>query len=390
MNYSELFFKQNEVLTLSTELQESSPIYFGCKVEPLITDYLDTLSFDKLFLFCDGSVYPIHGKRLHERLASHYPHCELFIIPPGEQSKSFKMLEKICNELIHKEISKKSLIISFGGGVVGNLVGMAAGLIYRGVRFIEIPTTLTGQSDSILSNKQAINGDCGKNYFGFYYAPVFIWIDTSYLTTEPHRSRRSGLIEGVKNGLINDPDFLIFLDRWLRKDADYALEEIHSLSYNIILSKLEILRRDPSEKHEALILEYGHTFGHAIEWLAATKGDQSIQHGEAVAIGMKIAAELSYTLGYLDEDARDLHYHMIEERVGTHVQLPPYINSDLIIEGMKNDNKKTGRQIRFVLLERVGQCLNPEGDYLTQVDLNIVKNVLDDYFLGVHAERLAI
>jgi 3-dehydroquinate synthetase len=389
MYYFDLPPARNKILTLSTELKEPSPIYFGHDIQSQLADYLSRLTFDKLFVFCDEIVYSIHGENLYRQLAARYPRCELIIIHSGEHSKSFDVLENLCDDLIQRGVSKQSILISLGGGALGNLVGMASGLVYRGVRFMEVPTTLTGQTDSILSNKQAVNGKYGKNHFGFYHAPVLLWVDTKYLMTEPLKSRRSGLIEAVKNGFISDPDFLAYLEPHLKKDSNYTEEELYSLAYNIIISKLHILRRDPTEKHEAIILEYGHTFGHAIEWLAAANSETSIQHGEAVAIGMKIAAELSYALGYLDEKARDLHYYVIEEKVGTNVKLPPWMSADKIIQGMEGDNKKTGREIRFVLLEEIGKCLNPQGDYLVHVDLELVRDVLQSYIQGVHSHRYA-
>lgn len=379
MLYFNVPLLKNKIFVFSTELNNPTPLYIGYDIENQFLKYLNQLSFDRIFMFCDELIYKLYGEAFFNQIASHCKNCELVLIPQGEHSKSFDQLESACENLIEKGVSKKSILISFGGGVIGNLVGMISGLVYRGIRFIEVPTTMTGQTDSVLSDKQAVNGRTGKNHFGFYHSPVFIWADTKYLMTDPPRSRRSGIIEGLKNGLINDVDFLGFLDKNLKKDLSYSEEEIYSLAFNIIISKLHILRQDPSEKHFAIILEYGHTFGHAIEWLAACNNVQSIQHGEAVAIGMKIAAELSYTLGHIDAAARDLHYYMIDEKVGSDAVLPAFIDDRTLINAMIGDNKKTGRQIQFILLEKLGQCLNPNGDYLVDVDLEVVKDVYNRF-----------
>jgi 3-dehydroquinate synthetase len=140
----------------------------------------------------------------------------------GDSCKRFASLEEVLEGLIAAGASKRSILIAFGGGAVGNLVGMAAALLFRGVRYVEIPTTMTGQTDSVLSNKQAINGRSGKNLFGTYHAPLFIWADTAYLASEPLASCRSGIVEGIKNGFIADPPFLDELEQMLERSTAMA------------------------------------------------------------------------------------------------------------------------------------------------------------------------
>ncbi|MDJ0555880.1 MAG: hypothetical protein QNJ68_15840 [Microcoleaceae cyanobacterium MO_207.B10] len=267
------------------------------------------------------------------------------------------------------------LILAFGGGTVGNIVGFTAGMIYRGIRYIEVPTTMTGQTDSTLSNKQAINSKTGKNHFGFYHAPIFIWVDTQYLKTEPDFSKRSGIIEGIKNGFISDATFLDYLEKVLHPDVNFTEEELYQLSFNIIISKLKILKQDPSEKHYGIILEYGHTFGHGIEWLEKGK----FSHGEAVSFGMKIAAELGKELGLISEEDVNRHYYLIEDKLGFNNPFPNTITAEKLMDAMIVDNKKTGKELRFVLLDKVGQCYNPEGDFLVTVDQELVKKVVENF-----------
>jgi 3-dehydroquinate synthetase len=335
---------------------------------------LRQLSFDRIFFFTEAHLLDLITNNLTATLSSLFDFTIEFI-PSGESSKGFAMLEEICERLISQGASKKSLLISFGGGVVGNIVGLAAGLLYRGVRYIEIPTTMTAQTDSTLSNKQAVNSRQGKNHFGLYHAPIFIWTDTSYLATEPAFSKRCGIIEAIKNGFIDDASFLDELDLILRPDVNFDEEELFSLVNKIIQSKLKILKTDPSEKHRGIILEYGHTFGHAIEWLQ--KG--SMSHGEAVSFGMKIAAQLSQRLGLISQEHAKLHWHMIEDRLGFANPFPADISAKSLMETMVTDNKKTGRNLRFVLLNGLGSCHNPEGDYLTTVDDDVVEDVLRDF-----------
>lgn len=294
-------------------------------------------------------------------------------MPAAEKCKSFPVLEEICETLIIKGVSKNSILIAFGGGIVGNIVGLVAGLIFRGIRFIEIPTSMTGQTDSTLSNKQAINSKTGKNSFGLYHAPIFIWVDTKYLKTEPSFSRRSGIIEGIKNGFISDVYFLDYLEEVLNPDVKFADEQLYQLAYNIILSKLEILKKDPGEKAYAIILEYGHTFGHAIEWLA------KITHGEAISYGMKIAAHLCLEIGLISQQDVKRHYYIIEEKLGFNNSFPASITTEKLINAMVADNKKTGQNPRFVLLEKIGKCYNYEGDYLVTVEKKLVVKAINNF-----------
>lgn len=366
--------RQNPFLTLSTHLQQPSPIHLGCRIENKLPDYLKQLSFDRIFFFTETHLLDLLANNLVATLSSQFD-CTIEFIPSGESSKGFSRLEEICEKLISQGASKKSLLISFGGGVVGNIVGLAAGLLYRGVRYIEIPTTMTAQTDSTLSNKQAVNGRQGKNHFGLYHAPIFIWTDTSYLSTEPAFSKRCGIIEAIKNGFIDDASFLHELDSILRPDVNFSEEELFALVNKIIQSKLKILKTDPSEKQRGIILEYGHTFGHAIEWLQ--KG--SMSHGEAVSFGMKIAAKLSQRLGLIGQEDVDLHWHMIEKKLGFINSFPSDISAENLMDAMVTDNKKTGQNLRFVLLNGLGSCHNPEGDYLTTVDDELVSDVLREF-----------
>ncbi len=365
-------FIPRKVITLSTCLEKPSPFLFGFEIQDKFLEELEKYSFDKIFFFTEPHLFELYGKDLFKKISEKYP-CQIEFLPAGEKCKYFSVLEETCETLIVKGVSKKSILIAFGGGTVGNIVGLVAGLIFRGIRFIEIPTSMTSQTDSTLSNKQAINGKTGKNHFGLYHAPIFIWVDTKYLKTEPPSSRRSGIIEGIKNGFISDASFLDYLEEVLNLEVKFTDEQLYQLAYNIILSKLRILKKDPGEKTYAIILEYGHTFGHAIEWLA------KVTHGEAVSYGMKIAAHLCLEMGLISEKDVKRHYYIIEEKLGFNNPFPASITTEQLIHAMIADNKKTGQDPRFVLLERIGQCYNPEGDYLVTVDKKSVIKVINNF-----------
>ncbi len=369
---------KTSMIRLDPPLDPAPPYYFGqgilSELGPLVKKY----SPDRVFLVTTPLLRDLYGKDIEQSLANSFLTVETIAIEDGEDKKTFRSLEFLCETLVERGVSKASLIIGFGGGCLTNIAGLSAALIFRGIHYVEIPTTLMGVTDSCLSNKQAVNGTHGKNHFGTYYAPVFLFGDTQFLATEPVGSKRAAIAEGVKNGLISDPELVEFF----RTALDCPIDEmtgiqIHELAYRMILSKFKILARDPSEKHYAIVLEYGHTFGHAIEFLTHGK----IPHGFAVARGMCIAAELSHRLGYIPRSTVDLHYHFFGKLLGIDLSIPAGIENSQILDAIRSDNKKTNGGTKYVLLKRIGECMNPDGDHQVFVDSAIVLSVLDAYKL---------
>jgi len=372
-------FDRGKIVQIDNALDAASPIFFGYDIEEQFIEFLErstqNMPVDKLFLLTDRSLFDLFGETFLGRLGERFPGTERYLLPQGEHCKNFEVLQELCNHLVERGVSKQSLLIAFGGGSIGNITGLAAGLIFRGIRFIEVPTTLSHQTDGMLSNKQAVNGKFGKNHFGLYHTPVFSWTDTRYPETEPLRFKKSGIVEGIKNGLIDQKEFIPYLEKTIKRNGDYSPQQLTDLCFKLIVSKLEILKKDPTEKHYGIILEYGHTFAHAIEWLS--KG--SLAHGEAVSIGMKIAAELSAELGYLDNEALVLHYRLIDELLALKPRFPENLEPASILKTMGVDNKKTGRNVRYVILEKIGQCKKGSGDYLINVDRAIVQSVIGTF-----------
>lgn len=364
----------NSLLELNSELEINAPYYFGYDICDKLISKLNEYNFDKLFLITDSTVYNLYGKELQHQLESTFL-CDLVLSAEGESYKNINTLSDLCEKLISKGVSKRSVLLAFGGGVIGNIVGLTAALIYRGIRFVEIPTTTLAQTDSVLSNKQAINGYSGKNHFGVYHAPIFIWSDVRFLLSESPRRIKSGLVESVKNGFISDRNFLDYLDKYLNKKAIFSAEMLKDLVYKSILSKIDIIRKDPSEKKYGIVLEYGHTFGHAIEKLS----NGTMTHGAAIAIGMTIAAEISNRLGYLSRSGVEQHYHFLKRKMELSLKIPSCIKAKEIIEVIKSDNKKSSKEVRYVLLEEIGKILNPDGDYMVSIDSKIVRDVIQGF-----------
>src|SRR2546423_9970575 len=191
-------------IEFQTGLARSSPFCFGKQVAGEFPSYVSRFEFDRCFLITSTKLLQLFGQDLLRRMEQHGIHCAPVLIDDSERDKGWDTLRALCEELTARGVTKDSILLALGGGVVGNVVGLAAGLIYRGIRFVEIPTTITAQTDSTLSNKQAINGALGKNQFGLYHAPLFIWADADYPKSEPLRQQAAGVVEGVKNIFITD------------------------------------------------------------------------------------------------------------------------------------------------------------------------------------------
>lgn len=320
---------------LETNLLESSPIYLGCNIwrESLLEKMMD-LNTDKFFLITDDVVYNLFGNELLQYMNEKVS-VKLIKLPSGEKHKNIKVFNDLMEDLFDNNVTKSSILISLGGGVVGNITGLAAALAFRGIRFFHIPTTFMSQTDSILSRKQGINSFYGKNMIGSYYTPLFNFIDTSFLTFDSERFIRGSFVETVKNGFIYNADFLNKLKSVIKNDFNVNQEGVFNLVKMSIESKLPIMKADPTEKGLAMILEYGHTVGHAIEKLSYGK----LSHGESVSIGMMVAARVSEKLGYLSK--QDVKEHLdILSALKTPTRIPSNIKISDIINRIKLDNKK--------------------------------------------------
>jgi 3-dehydroquinate synthetase len=364
----------SSLLRLDTGLAHSSPFYFGDGIAGQLAAHLAPLEADRCFLVSCPSLLRAFGGPLLDALRDGGIAVETAEIPGTEAGKTWDTLSALCETLVEQGVTRDSVLLALGGGVVGNVVGLAAGLLYRGLRYVEIPTTTMAQTDGTLSNKQAINGRAGKNMYGLYHAPAFIWADASYPRSEPDRQIRSGVVEGLKNRLITGQGSEEF-DALLAHGFAGLRANLPQVLLTLIRSKLPILRRDPTEKGYAVILEYGHTFGHAVEFLSRGR----LHHGEAVAIGMCIAAELAHREGLLSGEAVALHHRLLGERLGTLTALPEDIAVDDIFAIMLRDNKRNRKGLRYVLLEDIGRVANPDGDYMTAVPADRVMAVLRDF-----------
>ena len=274
------------------------------------------------------------------------------VLPDGEQHKRWETLNKVYDELITARCERGTTIVALGGGVIGDISGFAAATYQRGAPFIQMPTTLLAQVDSSIGGKTAINHPEGKNMIGAFYQPRVVVSDMRTLLTLPDRELKAGLAEIIKHGLIKDEVFF----SWLELNIDRILaREMDALAHAVLRSceiKGAVVVRDERELGERALLNFGHTFGHAIE---TGMGYGAWLHGEAVAAGMALASDLSMQLGMLEEPAIERIQKLLA-RAGLPVEVKG-ISSGRLRQLMSLDKKAKDGNLRFILLERIGAAV---------------------------------
>ncbi len=296
-------------------------------------------------------IAPIYLDRICATLQKAGKRTLTIILPDGESFKTWETLNTIFDALLAARCDRKTLLVALGGGVIGDITGFAAATYQRGVPFVQVPTTLLAQVDSSVGGKTAINHPLGKNMIGAFYQPLMVLADISTLSTLPAREFRSGLAEVIKYGCIYDTEFL----DWLEANLDRLLaRDVEALTHAIRRSceiKAEIVVQDEHEHGIRAWLNLGHTFGHAIE---TGMGYGTWLHGEAVATGMVIAADLSQRLGHItDADAHRVRDLVV--RAGLPVAAPD-LGTARYLDLMRNDKKADAGAIRYVLLKRLGEA----------------------------------
>ncbi|RTL19826.1 MAG: 3-dehydroquinate synthase [Burkholderiales bacterium] len=297
------------------------------------------------------TVAPLYAERLRRQLEPLYPRVDLVTLPDGEQHKDWACLDRICDHLLREALDRKTVLFALGGGVIGDMTGFAAAIYMRGVPFVQVPTTLLAQVDSSVGGKTAINHPLGKNMLGAFYQPQRVIADLATLDSLPDRELRAGLAEVIKYGPIADPGFLC----WIEDNLDALLARDKAvLGYAVRRSceiKADVVGADEREQGLRAILNFGHTIGHAIE---AGLGYGVWLHGEAVACGMVLAADLSERMGLMPTGFVERLRRLIE-RAGLPVQ-PPKLGGERYLQLMRVDKKAEAGEIRFVLIEALGRA----------------------------------
>lgn len=309
-------------------------------------------SHKSVYVLTSPEIWALWGRRL---LASFAPEQPMVIfLPAGERYKRLAQIERLASELLAAGADRSSLLLAFGGGVVGDVGGFLAAIYMRGIDYVQVPTTFLANVDSSVGGKTGVNLRGGKNLVGSFHHPRAVFADIDLLGTLPPREYRAGLYESVKAGLIRDPALFRYMEKnrqLIERRAPAALEKIVAASVRM---KAEVVGLDERESGLRMILNFGHTIGHAIE---ATAGFGALLHGEAIAWGMLIALEASRARGWLK--AADA------ERAGKLIRSlspppPPRLSGERLLAAASRDKKNRAGVRRFVLLKGIGQAVVTE------------------------------
>ncbi len=331
----------------------------------------------RVAIVTDDTLAALHLPALTDRLKAASVEVVSLSLPPGEATKGWPQFSRTVEWLLEQKVERGDLVIAFGGGVIGDLVGFAASVVRRGVRFVQVPTTLLAQVDSSVGGKTGINSPHGKNLIGAFYQPVLVLADTDLLATLPRRDLVAGYGEVVKYGLLGDADFF----DWLEEQgpalaAGDVAARVHAVTRSCQM-KAEIVMRDETEQGDRALLNLGHTFCHALE--SATGYGDRLLHGEGVAIGCALAFETSARLGLCSqEDPSRVRAHLKAMGMKTDLadiagDLP---DAETLFDLMGQDKKVQDGQIRFIMARAIGQAF-------------VTKDVPRDVVLGVLRDGLA-
>lgn len=307
-----------------------------------------------LLLVTDDNVGPLYADRL--KSAIERPACAIWQMPAGEQEKNLARFSQLLDTMAAQRITRDGMVLALGGGVVGDLAGFAAACYMRGIAFIQIPTTLLAMVDSSVGGKTAVDLTAGKNLAGAFHQPKAVWIDTDVLKTLPEREFRAGLAEVVKYAALGDADFF----SWLELHAEEILAKEPDILVSAIgrccAQKAGIVGRDETEQGERALLNFGHTFGHALEVLLDYG---TLLHGEAVAIGMQLAADYC-TARNLASGSDATRLQALLQAFGLPTQMPPGLTAAGMIEKMRLDKKAHHHQLRLILWRGIGRSFIAE------------------------------
>ena len=326
------------------------PIYLGDSIYNEFHKILDQhYPGGRIAIITSKSIFDLHGNKLLKQLEAKYKVITLFV-PDGEGAKSYEQLQALHTRLLENKFERSGLILAFGGGVIGDLAGFVAATFLRGINFIQVPTTLLAQVDSSIGGKVGINHPMGKNLVGAFKQPLFVFCDTSVLQTLPDAEIRCGMGEVVKYGFVINDQLFSYLQEHiepaLRKDRDvlYKLVKISATE------KANIVMQDEKEKNLRMVLNFGHTFGHALE---ADFKFSAMKHGEAVILGMKCAMQYALDQNMLKSDVFEKGIELLN-------RIPIQYDSALIdlsklVDRMTIDKKVKDGRIRLVLCPDIGK-----------------------------------
>jgi 3-dehydroquinate synthase/2-deoxy-scyllo-inosose synthase len=354
------------------------PYRYGADCPDAVCEAIEALHPASAIIVLDEAVRA-HAEPLLTRLRRRMP-VHPFMVVPVEKRKRLSLVESLLDHAVAHGADRTSVVLAMGGGLVGNVAGLAASLLYRGVRLVHLPTTPVAAFDAVFSLKQGVNLGAGKNLCGTYLAPALICCDLSWLATIPRPALLTGITEMAKNVLAVVPDWEDVFDEALTQLPERPVVAFDTLFTLGLAAKAPLLSADPHERHGALVFEYGHTVGHALESMPAA----DISHGEAVAWGMLVAAEVSAQLGHLDQDGVTRHYRLLSrlELPSAHAALGR-VDREMLAARLATDNKRGHipsfpGSLPMVLLRRLGEPVKgPDGRPLIPVPADVALDAFE-------------
>ena len=322
----------------------------------------------KVVIITDENVAKLYLDLIAVRLAKCGFDIKQVSIVPGEDQKNSSTIEKLYEAFFDHRMDRKSFVIALGGGVVGDLSGFAASTFMRGIPYVQVPTTLLAQVDSSVGGKTGINHPRGKNMVGCFYQPKGVFIDTDTLSTLPKEELIAGLVEVVKYGMIRSKPLFEYLENSLSDILQLKEDALEHIIFNSCRIKAEVVEEDEKENGIRVILNYGHTIGHAIE---ALTGYRQYRHGEAVGIGMVYAGKIAKEMGLVDDSTLDRQTSLLEQ-MGLSSTVTD-LDTTQIVEKLYQDKKTIGGRLRFVLPVQIGEVVVSDN-----VPEDIIYKVLKD------------
>ncbi len=346
--------------------ERSYPIQIGAGLIGLPELYAPHLGGGSVAIVTNEVVAPLYLSKVTTALEKAGARVAQIVVEDGEQAKRWQTVDKVCDALLEARCGRDSLVVALGGGVVGDLAGFAAAVFQRGVPFLQVPTTLLAQVDSSVGGKTAINHARGKNMIGAFHQPRAVISDVAALDTLPDRELRAGLAEVIKHALALDAPFVDWLERHVEKLLARERDALIHAVRRCCELKARVVAADEREAGERALLNFGHTFGHAIE---GGTGYGSWLHGEAISAGMVMAAELSLLAGSIKkEDVARVR--ALLARAGLPAK-GPALPADRLLELMAVDKKAAKGRTRFVLLSAIGRAVLP-----VDIDSRLVREAI--------------
>jgi len=353
---------------LLVELGESAyPIFIGEGILGNLGEMMKLYSFSgQVVVVTDSNVNKHYGDALTKSLNFSKKSSQLISIHAGERSKSFRTIDKIVTQMLELGCDRNSVVLAFGGGVVGDIAGFVASVYKRGIPYLQIPTTLLAQVDSSIGGKTGVNHPLGKNMIGTFYQPKMVWTDLAVLQTLPKREIICGLGEIIKYGLIKDCELFQLVEENLEVIVALDLEIVQEIVMRCCQIKAEIVAQDEKETGPRMVLNFGHTIAHALE---AEMGYKKISHGEAVLLGMLVESKIALNLKMLNKE----DFLRIEKLV-SRFELTAKLNNievSRLLEFIKNDKKSSSGQTKFILPLKIG-----EVEIVDEVEEDLIRSSL--------------